>query len=95
MAIDTLANVKQALAVTGTADDALLGQLQAAADSFIETFCGRTFAGGTFTEYHPGGAKVLFLTSYPVASVTSVRVEGGLKWLSCAASRSAVAMRTS
>lgn len=75
MALDTLANVKQALAVTGTTDDALLGQLQAAADSFIETFCGRTFAGGTFIEYHPAGAKVIFLTNYPVAGITSVRVD--------------------
>ena len=77
MSIDTLANVKQAIAVTGTADDALLTQLQAAADSFVETFCRRTFAGGTFTEFHPGGAKVLFLTNYPVAAVASVRVDAG------------------
>lgn len=75
MPIDTLANVKQALAVSVSTDDALLGQLQAAADSFIETFCGRAFAGGTFTEYHPGGAKVLFLSNYPVSGVTEIRVD--------------------
>mgnify|MGYP001806516871 CR=1 FL=1 len=75
MPIDTLANVKQALAVSVSTDDALLGQLQSAADSFIETFCGRAFAGGTFTEYHPGGAKVLFLNNYPVSGVTEVRVD--------------------
>jgi hypothetical protein len=75
VAIDTLANVKQGQGISGAGDDALLGQLQAAADSFIETFCGRGFAGGTFTEYHPGGAKVLFLDNYPVSGVTEVRVD--------------------
>jgi hypothetical protein len=75
MPIDTLSNVKQALAVSGTTDDALLGQLQSAADSFVETFCGRAFAGGTFTEYHPGGAKVLFLNNYPVSGVSEIRVD--------------------
>ena len=75
MPIDTLANVKQALAVSGSDDDDLIEQLQAAADSFIETFCGRAFAGGTFTEYHPGGAKVIFLDNYPVSDISEVRVD--------------------
>lgn len=75
MPIDTLANVKQALSVSGSGDDALIGQLQAAADSYVETFCGRAFAGGTFTEYHPGGAKVIFLNNYPVSGVSEVRVD--------------------
>ncbi len=75
MPLDTLANVKTALGVTGTGDDTLLTQLQADADSFVETFCGRTFAAGPFTEYHPGGARVVFLTNYPVAAVSSVRVD--------------------
>jgi hypothetical protein len=75
MPIDTLANVKQTLSVSVNTDDALLGQLQSAADSYIETACGRAFAGGTFTEYHPGGAKVLFLNNYPVSAVSEVRVD--------------------
>lgn len=75
MPIDTLSNVKQAIDVSGTTDDAMLTQMQGAADSFIETFCRRTFAGGTFTEFHPGGAKVIFLANYPVASITSVKVD--------------------
>ena len=75
MPIDTLANVKEAIAVSGSGDDDLLERLQASADSFVETFCGRTFAGGTFTKYHSGGAKVIFLRNYPVASVTSVKVD--------------------
>jgi hypothetical protein len=75
MPVDTLTNVKTALGVTGTGDDTLLTQLQAVADSFVETFCGRSFAAGPFTEYHPGGSRVVFLTNYPVAAVSSVRVD--------------------
>lgn len=75
MSLDTLANVKTYLAVTGTDDDALLTQLQAAADSFVETFCGRSFLGGTYTEFHPGSPKLIFLANYPVLAVTDLRVD--------------------
>ncbi len=75
MPIDTLSNVKLALCVSTPTDDALLAQIQTSADSFVEAYCQRTFAGGTFTEFHPGGAKVLFLRNYPVATVSSVRVD--------------------
>lgn len=75
MAIDTLSNVKVNLGVSGTGDDTLLGQLQSAADTFIEHHCGRVFTGGTFTEYHASGQRTLFLANYPVASVTSVKVD--------------------
>ena len=75
MPLDTLANVKQALAVVGTGDDALLALLQAVADSYIDTHCGRNFAGGTFTELHPGGVKLIFLRNYPIAAVTEIRVD--------------------
>ena len=77
MALDTLSNVKTFLAVTGTADDTLLTQLQAVADSFVETFCGRSFSGGTFTEYHSGVAHLIFLANYPVVAVTDLRVDVG------------------
>lgn len=75
MPIDTLANVKQAIGVTASLDDTMLTQIQGVADSYIETYCGRAFAGGTFTEYHPGGAKVIFLNDYPVTGVTEIRVD--------------------
>ena len=75
MALDTLTNVKLALGVSGTADDALLARLQASADSYVTAFCGRTFLGGTFTEDHSGGAKVIFLRNYPVTGVTAVKVD--------------------
>src|SRR3954453_1093302 len=68
MPIDTLANVKLILGVTGTADDTLLDALRAAADEFIPRYCGRGFCGGAFTEYHAGGRRALFLTNYPVGA---------------------------
>jgi uncharacterized phiE125 gp8 family phage protein len=74
MSLDTLANVKARLGITTSADDTLLGLLQDSADAWVGEYCGRDFAGGTFTEYHPGGAFV-FLRNYPVQSVTSVKVD--------------------
>ena len=38
--------------------------LQGAADSFVETYCGRIFTGGDFTEDHPGGSRALFLKNF-------------------------------
>lgn len=75
MSIDTLANVKLHLGITTSADDALLTQLQAAADAFIEEHCSRTFGGGSFTEDHPGGGRAVFLRNFPVSAVTSVKVD--------------------
>jgi len=75
MPIDTLADVKTSLAVSGSGDDALLAELQASADSFVETYCGRIFVGGTFTEDHPGGGHLLFLKNFPVSAVSSVKVD--------------------
>jgi hypothetical protein len=75
MAIDTLANVKTLLGVTGTTDDALLTKLQAAADDFVTRHCGRAFDGGSYTEDLPGGSRVLVLTNYPIHAVTSVNVD--------------------
>lgn len=75
MSLDTLANVKTRLGVSGSADDTLLGLLQDSADRFIANWCERDFEGGTFTEYHPGGSEFVHLRNYPVASVTSVKVD--------------------
>ena len=73
--LDTLANVKLALMVTDAADDGLLIRIMTAADSFVAQFTGRAFAGGSFTETHPAGGSLLFLRNFPVASVTSVKVD--------------------
>ena len=53
--LDTLANVKTSLLISGTTDDAVLTRLMDAADDFIADFTGRDFTGGTFTETHAAG----------------------------------------
>jgi uncharacterized phiE125 gp8 family phage protein len=75
MALDTLSNVKTELMITTAADDATLNLLLGAAESFVEQYTRRSFAGGTFTETHPAGGKFLFLANYPVAAVTTLRVD--------------------
>lgn len=75
MALDTLSNVKARLGVTTSADDTLLGLLQDAADAAVANHCDRDFAGGTYTEYHPGGSEFVHLRNYPVAAVTGVKVD--------------------
>ena len=75
MALATLSDVKTHLGITTAADDTLLAQLQTSADDFVEQYCGRSFAGGSFTEDHSGGARMAFLRNYPVTAVTSVKVD--------------------
>jgi uncharacterized phiE125 gp8 family phage protein len=73
--LDTLANVKAALRVTGTDDDTTLNRLLTTAESFIAEHTGRSFDGGSFTETHPGGTTLVFLKNYPVTTLTDVRVD--------------------
>ncbi len=61
---------------TDGADAPLIAELQAAAESFVADFCGRDFAGGTFTEVHPAAARMVFLRNYPVLAVTGVTAGG-------------------
>ena len=75
MSLDTLANVKTRLGVTTSADDTLVGLLMDAADAWVLNYCGVNFAGGTFTEYFPGNVESLQLANFPVAAVTSVKVD--------------------
>ena len=75
MALDTLANVKTGLIVASATDDALLNRLMDTAESFIEQYTGRAFAGGTFTETHPAGGTLLFLRNFPVTAVATLRVD--------------------
>ncbi len=75
MSLDTLANVKLRLGITTSADDSLLSLLMDSADQWVAGYCGRDFAGGTYTEYHPGGGTLVFLTNYPVQAVVSVKVD--------------------
>lgn len=75
MSLDTLANVKSRLGITASTDDTLLSLLQDSADTWMLNFTGRDFAGGDFTEYFPGHTEFLQLANFPVASVTSVKVD--------------------
>jgi len=75
MSLDTLANVKTRLGITTSADDSLVGLLQDSADAWVGNFCGRDFAGGTYTEYFPGNTEILVLANYPVTAVTTVKVD--------------------
>ena len=77
MSLDTLANVKTRLGITTSADDGLLALLQDSADAWLAGYCERDFAGGTFTEYHPGATAFLFLRNFPVTGVTSVKADAG------------------
>ena len=75
MPIDTLDNIKTHLAIATATDDTLLTKLQSAADAFVGDFCRRVFTGGSFTEDHAGGSRVLFLRNYPVEGITSIHVD--------------------
>jgi len=77
MPLETLENVKLSLAIAtdDDTDDGLLTQLQKAADGYIETRCGRSFRGGSFTEFHPGGGSLVFLKNWPIATIALLRVD--------------------
>jgi hypothetical protein len=75
MALQTLTQLKLQIGLSGTNDDALLQELQAAAEDFIKQHCGRDFDGGEFTEFHRSGTKYLFVKNFPIASVASIRLD--------------------
>src|SRR5258708_32353794 len=75
MSLDTLANVKTRLGITSSADDSLVSLLMDSADAWVANYCGVNFAGGTFTESFPGSVEALQLANFPVAAVTSVKVD--------------------
>jgi len=73
--LTTVTDIKSALAIAGTGDDALLERILNGADGYIEAVTGRDFAGGTFTELHAGNRAALFLANFPVSAVTSLKVD--------------------
>ena len=76
MALVSSAELALFLPGTDAADAPLLAELATAAEAFVAGFCGRDFAGGTFTETHPAAARMVFLRNYPVVAVTSVTAGG-------------------
>lgn len=75
MPIETLTTVKTMLGVSGSDDDTLLDTLRTAAEAVVQDYCGRSFAGGSWTEDLDGCTRILFLTNYPVSAVTSLKVD--------------------
>jgi hypothetical protein len=75
MSLDTLANVKTRIGITGSTDDSLTSLLMSSADAWVGNYTGRDFVGGTYTEYFPGNVEFLQLANFPVISVTSVKVD--------------------
>ena len=75
--LTTRTNVKTALGITGTKFDSAIDALLAQVTDLVQTYCRRTFAQATYTEYYKAfgeGSTVLVLRQYPVDSVTSVHV---------------------
>jgi gp6-like head-tail connector protein len=75
MPLDTVANVKTSLLISGSTDDALLTRLLEAADGFVVEYTRRDFVGGTFTELHAAGHELVFLRNFPVDTLTSLKVD--------------------
>lgn len=79
--LTTRDNVKAALNITGSDDDARIDSLLAVVTDFIQSYCNRTFASDTLTEYpkvNGYNASTVNLKRYPVTSVTSVHVSTDL-----------------
>lgn len=73
--LTTLANVKEWLKVTGTADDALLTRLVSAASGAMQTWMNRVIASGSYTEYRDGHDGIhLSFSDYPVTAVSGVSI---------------------
>jgi len=78
MGLATRAEIKAALAITTTDNDAQIDALIEPMSALIEREAGREFvtAGGSpttpFTERHPGGEPTIALRQYPVESITTV-----------------------
>jgi hypothetical protein len=70
-------DVKLQLAIAGSGDDSLLTSLQLAAEETILRIAGRSFDGGTFTEYTDGGATMIIVKNYPVLPGWELRVDPG------------------
>ena len=75
--LTTLANVKAWMAITGSADDALLSRLITAASAYIESWLNRRFAIATYSELRDGsGADSICVKNYPIISVQNVTING-------------------
>lgn len=79
--LTTRANVKTALKIDGTDDDARIDALVAQVTDEWQTYCGRVFAQDTLTEYPDvlgNPLRAVFLARPPVASITSIHISTAL-----------------
>lgn len=72
MALASLSDVKAALGIAGTADDARLTLLIASAEAQIARMTGLRFSAGEVIEDHTGGRSTIALRARPALSITSV-----------------------
>ena len=78
--LTTLSDVKAFLAIgtsVGAGDDPLLTRLITAVSQFIETYCNRTFAQGSYTETRNGnGRQTLSFRNTPTTAIASLTIDG-------------------
>lgn len=76
MAITTLANVKEALGISGSDSDALITNLIARTQARMERYCNRKFERSTYTDEagDADGTGTILVKNPPIASVASVTV---------------------
>ena len=74
----TLANLKDYLGETSDTKDVLLARVIAAASSFVERYCQRTFGSTAYADemYDGTGSDVLVLRNFPIITMTTVKEYG-------------------
>ena len=66
--LTTLAEVKDALAITDTGQDTQITQILAGVDGFVASFCARPIAAAARVDYASGGGTSLVAPVWPVSS---------------------------
>jgi len=75
--LTTVANLRSWLNITGTADDALLTRLVAAASVYVQTYISRQLLTAAYTETLDGnGGDRQILRQYPLTAVSAVTISG-------------------
>lgn len=82
MAIITTAEYKAYAGITSSTDNTFIGTAIAAAQKMAESFTGRTFDAGNFTDIIDGnvGQPSVQVKSWPINTLTSVEYRVGTSW---------------
>jgi uncharacterized phiE125 gp8 family phage protein len=79
--IATVTKVKGFLDIKNETDDILIYRILMRMNDRIETYCGRTFASASYTEYHKGdGTNRLLMNQYPITAITSINEDEDRVW---------------